>query len=78
MVKALTASEARPRLARLLDLAATGQPVYLRRGGQLLRIAPVTRSKRAVHRPFGYFAFDDDLTGLANRATPSFTPLDED
>jgi hypothetical protein len=39
---------------------------------------PRTKAKPAAPRPFGYFKFvDDDLTALANRAEPSFTPLDE-
>ena len=60
--------------------AVTGKPVYLSRGGRLLRIAPVAarpKAKGAAARPFGYFTFDDDLTALANRAAPSFTPVDE-
>ena len=81
MVKALTASEARSQLGRLLDRAVTGKPVYLRRGDRLVRLAPVAaaraKTKPAAPRPVGYFKFDDDLTALANRAEPSFTPLDE-
>ena len=79
MVKALTASEARSQLGRLLDRAVTGKPVYLRRGSRLLRLAPVAAraSKAATPRPFGYFTFDDDLTALANRAACSFAPADE-
>lgn len=78
MVKALTASEARAQLGRLLDRAVTGKPVYLRRGDRLLRLAPVAaKAKPAARRPFGYFTFDDDLTALANRAACSFAPLDE-
>lgn len=78
MVKALTASEARAQLGRLLDRAATGKPVYLRRGDRLLRLARVAAKARPVaRRPFGYFTFDDDLTALANRAACSFAPLDE-
>ncbi len=82
MVKALTASEARSQLGRLLDRAVTGKPVYLRRGNRLVRLAPVTttrsKPKSATPRPFGYFKFvDDDLTTLANRTEQSFTPLDE-
>ena len=80
MVKALTASEARSQLGRLLDRAVTGKPVYLRRGDRLVRLAPVAarpKPRNTSLRPFGYFTFADDLTALANRATPSFTPLDE-
>lgn len=79
MVKALTASEVRSQLGRLLDRAVTGKPVYLRRGDRLMRLAPVARGKTkpAALRRFGYFKFDDDLAALANRAEPSFTPLAE-
>ena len=36
------------------------------------------QTKASALRPFGYCKFvDDDLTALANRAEPSFTPLDE-
>jgi antitoxin (DNA-binding transcriptional repressor) of toxin-antitoxin stability system len=79
MVKALTVSEARSQLGRLLDRAVTGKPVYLRRGDRLVRLAPVARAKTkpASLRPFGFFKFDDELTALANRAEPSFTPLNE-
>ena len=78
MVKALTVSEARAQLGRLLDRAVTGKPVYLRRGDRLLRLAPVaSRGKAVAPRPFGYFTFYDDLTALANRAACSFAPLDQ-
>ena len=78
MQKALTVSEARPKLGRLLDQAIKGKSVYLRRGKQLLRIEPVEAKIQPIpQRPVGYFKFDDDLTALADRADPSFTPLDE-
>ena len=80
MVKALTASQARAQLGRLLDRAVTGKPFYLSHAGRLLRIAPVAarpKAKGTASRPFGCFTFDDDLSALANRATLSFTPLDE-
>ena len=79
MVNALTVSEARSQLGRLLDRAVTGKPVYLRRGDGRVRLAPVARAQTKTPglRPFGYFKFDNDLTVLANRVEPSFTPLDE-
>ncbi len=33
------------------------------------------RPARIPRRPFGYFKFDDELSALANRAEPSFTPI---
>ncbi len=82
MARALTVSEARPQLARLIDRAAAGKPVLLRRGDRVVRLAALSaagsaKTKRAQARPFGYFKFDDDLTSLADRAAPAFTPLDE-
>jgi|GEM_PF-3744076 len=78
MVKALTASEARSQLGRLLDRVVNGKPVYLRRGDRLVRLAPVaaarSKTKHTAPRPFGYFKFDDDLTTLAYRTEPYFTP----
>jgi Ribbon-helix-helix protein, copG family len=42
-------------------------------------IAGYLRAERAPVpvRPVGFFRFDDELTPLANRATVSFTPPDE-
>jgi hypothetical protein len=78
MQKALTVSEARPKLGRLLDEAIKGKSVYLRRGKRLLRIEPVKPKLQPIpRRPVGFFKFNDDLTALADRAEPSFTPLDE-
>jgi antitoxin (DNA-binding transcriptional repressor) of toxin-antitoxin stability system len=82
MIKALTASEARSQLGHLLDRAANGKPVCLRRGDRLVRLSPDAtlargKAKQSALRPFGYFKFDDALTALGNRAEPSFTPLDE-
>ncbi|MBI2516166.1 MAG: hypothetical protein HYV95_04560 [Opitutae bacterium] len=31
--------------------------------------------RRIPKRPVGYFKFDDELSALANRAKPSFTPV---
>lgn len=33
------------------------------------------RPKQIPRRPFGYFKFDDELSGLASRAEPSFAPI---
>jgi|GEM_PF-4522643 len=48
MIKALTVSQAKPKLASLLDQAVKGRAIYLRR-----------------------------KVKLANRASPSFAPTDE-
>ena len=77
MHKALTVTQARSKLGHLVDQAAKGKPVYLRRGKNLLRLARIKEPARIPLRPFGYFSFNDDLTALANRAEPSFTPIDE-
>ena len=77
MRNALTVSQARSKLGSLLDKAVKGQSVYLKRGAHLLRLERVSRQGAIPARPFGYFKFDDELTALANRAEPSFTPLDE-
>ena len=75
MRKALTVSEARPKLGRLLDDAIKGKSVYLRRGKRLLRIEPVRAKVTSIPlRSIGYFQFDDELTALADRAEASFTP----
>jgi hypothetical protein len=73
MRNALTISQARSKLGRLADQAAKGKSVYLKRGGHLLRLKRVSDNGRAPVRPFGYFKFDDDIAGLANRAEPSST-----
>ena len=73
MQMALTVTQARSKLGRLLDQAAKGKSVYLKRGDRLLRIARVTGRNAIPSRPFGYFKFDDELTTLANRAEPSFS-----
>ena len=77
MQKALTVTQARSKLGQLVDQAAKGKPVYLRRGKDLLRLARVTARVQIPLRPIGYFKFDDALSELANRAEPSFTPVDE-
>lgn len=79
MFKALTISQAKPQLGHLLDQATKGQTVYLRRKDRLFRIEPVTAFEPVPFRPVGFFQFAeaDELTVLANRAHPSFTPIDE-
>lgn len=77
MQKALTVTQARSKLGRLVDQAAKGKPVYLRRGKDLLRLARVKEKAKTPLRPIGYFNFNDALSELANRAEPSFTPVDE-
>jgi len=77
MLKALTVSEAKPRLGRLLDKAGDGQAVYLRRKKRLFRIEPVAEVEPIQNRPFGYFAVEDDdpMVALANSAPASFKPV---
>lgn len=77
MRNALSVSEARSKLGRLADQAAKGKSVYLKRGNHLLRLERVNHPRAIPQRPVGYFKFDDELTDLANRAEPSFTPPDE-
>ena len=77
MQKALTVTQARSKLGHLVDQAAKGKPVYLRRGKHLLRLARIKEPSSIPHRPFGFFSFSDDLTALANRAEPSFTPINK-
>lgn len=77
MRNTLTITQARSKLGRLADQAVSGKSVYLKRGEHLLRLERVTRKGAIPRRPIGYFKFDDDLTDLANRAEPSFTPPDE-
>ncbi len=71
MQKALTVTQACSKLGRLLDQAAKGKSVYLKRGDNLLRIDRVTNGSSIPSRPFGYFKFDDELSSLANRAEPA-------
>jgi hypothetical protein len=71
MQKALTVSQARPKLGRLLDQAIKGECVLLRRGNRLLQIeAVVPKRTRIPKRPIGYFKFDDELSALANLCRP--------
>lgn len=77
MHSALTVSQARSKLGRLADQVVRGKSVYLKRGEHLLRLERVTGGRTVPARPFGFFKFDDELTALADRAAPSFTPVDE-
>jgi antitoxin (DNA-binding transcriptional repressor) of toxin-antitoxin stability system len=77
MLKALTVSEAKPKLGRLLDRAGEGHAVYLRRNQRLFRIEPVAEIEPIPSRPFGFFAVEenDPMVALANSAPASFAPL---
>lgn len=77
MQSALTVSQARSKLGRLADQVVRGKSVYLKRGEHLLRLERVTGRRAIPVRAVGYFKFDDELTVLADRAAPWFTPLDE-
>jgi hypothetical protein len=76
MLKALTVSEAKPKLGRLLDQAGDGKAVYLRRKKRLFRIEAVTEIEPIPNRPAGYFAVEDhdQMVALANSAPASFKP----
>jgi hypothetical protein len=77
MLKALTVSQAKPKLGQLLDKAGRGQAVYLRRKERLFRIEPVAEVEPIPHRSFGYFNTigKDPMDALINAAPASFTPL---
>ncbi len=77
MRNALTITQARSKLGRLADQVVKGKSVYLKRGTHLLRLERVNRKAGIPSRPAGYFKFEDNLTDLANRAEPSFSPPDE-
>ena len=79
MIKAITVSEAKPRLGSLLDQVSKGKDLLIRRKQRLYRIEEVSEIAPIPSRPLGYFQFDnsDELVALANRAEPSFTPPDE-
>lgn len=76
MLKALTVSQAKPRLGNLLDQAGNGESVYLRRKERLYRIDPVAEVEPIPCRPFGFFAVDeaDPMVALANSAPAGFPP----
>ena len=76
MIKTVTISQAKPILGKLLDLAGSGQPVYLRRKEHLYRIEPVAEVDPIPSRPFGFFAIEegDPMITLANSAQANFTP----
>lgn len=76
MPKALTVSEAKPMLGRLLDKAGDGHAVYLRRKDRLFRIELIVEVEPIPSRPYGYFAVEagDPMVDLANSAPASFAP----
>lgn len=76
MLKALTVSQAKPKLGQLLDKAGGGQAVYLRRKDRLFRIEPVAELEPIPHRPFGFFTIEasDPMIAIANSAPANFTP----
>jgi hypothetical protein len=76
MQKALTVSEAKPKLGRLLDKAAKGEAVYLLRKKRLYRIEPMMDYEPIPDRPVGHFAVEehDPMIGLANAAPAAFPP----
>ena len=78
MLKALTVSQAKPKLGSLLDKAGKGQSVYLRRKERLYRIEPVAEIEPIPVQPFGYFKIDadDPMIALANSAPANFTPVE--
>jgi antitoxin (DNA-binding transcriptional repressor) of toxin-antitoxin stability system len=80
MIRALTISEAKPRLSALLDQVSKGKELRIRRTQRLYRIEEVAEISPIPHRPIDYSRFDndDELVALANRSEPSFTPPDED
>ena len=77
MMKALTVSQAKPKLGRLLDQAGAGQEVYLRRKERLYRVEPVTEIEPIPLRPFGYFDTlgRDPMDALINAAPTSIKTL---
>jgi len=78
MLKALTVSQAKPKLGWLLDKARGGEAVYLRRKERLFRIEAVADIEPILHRPYGYFSCEegDPFIALANSAPSSFTPTE--
>jgi hypothetical protein len=74
MLKALTVSEAKPRLGALLDQVSKGKEVWLRRKKRLYRVEEVSEIAPIPSHPIGFFRFEgtDELTVLADRAEPSF------
>jgi hypothetical protein len=76
MLKALTVSQAKPKLGSLLDKAGKGHAVYLRRKDRLYRIEPVAEVEPIPNRPIGFFAVEeaDPMIALANSAPAHFAP----
>jgi hypothetical protein len=76
MTKALTVSQAKSQLGRLLDRAQKGQSIFLRRKNQLYRIETVSEVEPIPARPFGHFVVEeaDPMVALANSAPASYIP----
>lgn len=75
MLKALTVSQVKPKLGKLLDEVGEGGTVYIRRKDRLYRIEPVAEIEPIPSRPFGFFGVEerDPMVPLANSAPPHFT-----
>ncbi len=77
MLNTLTVSQAKGQLGALLDKAANGDAVFLRRKARVFRIEPVDVEIEPIPvRSVGYFAVDpgDPMVALANRSAASFEP----
>jgi hypothetical protein len=75
MLKAMTVSQVKPKLGKLLDKVGEGGTVYIRRKDRLYRIESVAELEPIPSRPFGYFGVEekDAMIPLANSAPSSFT-----
>jgi len=77
MLNTLTVSQAKGQLGALLDRAANGDAVFLRRKSRTFRIEPVDVEIEPIPvRAIGYFAVEpgDPMVALANHAATSFEP----
>jgi hypothetical protein len=78
MSKPLAVAVAKARLGPLLDGVAKGKELLIRRKHRIFRVEEVAEVAPIPNRAAGYFAFDDELSGLADRANPSYPAGDED
>jgi hypothetical protein len=78
MNKPLAVAEAKARLGPLLDGITKGKELLIRRKQRLYRVEEVIEIVPIPIRPPGYFSFDDELSTLADRATPFYPTTDED
>ncbi len=79
MLNTLTVSQAKGQLGALLDKAASGNAVFLRRKARVFRIEPVEVEIEPIPvHPVGYFAVEagDPMVALANQAAASFEPVE--